>query len=74
MGVINSIYLNNELVLFRPNEYLVEGNKSFAVKFESAIDTGLIVCNYFSTNTNEKIMLTASSVLDEVKFIEIAKK
>ena len=74
MGVINSISIDNKFVLFRPNEYRIDGNKSIEVNFEAAIDTGLMVCNYFTTSKNEKIMLTASMVLDKVKFIEIAKK
>jgi len=74
MGLINCIQFNGNNILFRPNEYRLGGNKKIGVKFQSAVDTGLMVCNYFVTSNNEKIMLTASSILDEVEFIEIAKK
>jgi len=74
MGVINAVVIQDQLVLFRPNEYKVNGDKSIAVKFDSMLDTGLIVCNYFTTENGEKIMLTSSCKMDEVKFIEIAKK
>ena len=74
MGLINSIEINENTTLFRPNEYRVGGSNEIGVKFQSAVDTGLFVCNYFVIGNNEKIMLTASSILDEVEFIEIVKK
>lgn len=74
MGVINEVTFNGEAILFRPNEYSVGENKSVPVRFDSFLDTGLMVCNYFTTRNGEKIMLTSFDVLDEVKSIEILKK
>ncbi|MEJ6583026.1 MAG: ATP-binding cassette domain-containing protein [Crocinitomicaceae bacterium] len=74
MGVINTIELNGKTVLFRPNEYKVNGDKTIGVKFESVLDTGLIVCNYFTAGNGEKIMLTSAFKMEEVEFIEIVKK
>lgn len=74
MGVINSVTLDGNPVLFRPNEYIVDGKKSISVQFTSAVDTGLIVCNDFTTSSGEKIMLTGTTIMDEVNAIEIVKK
>lgn len=74
MGIINEIEINGKTVLFRPNEYVVSKENGIEINFDSASDTGLMICNYFTTSNEEKIMLISSHRLDEVKFIQITKK
>jgi len=74
MGVVNSIEINGEAVLFRPNEFSVSSENGIEVKFDSYSDTGLMVCNYFTTLKGEKIILTSTQILDEVREIKISKK
>ena len=66
MGLINCIEFNGNNILFRPNEYRLGGNKKIGVKFQSAVDTGLMVCNYFVTSNNEKIMLTEDCLINDL--------
>lgn len=74
MGVINEVKLNGETILFRPNEFSIEGNKGIEVTFDDYLDTGLIICNYFTTSNNERIMLTSTQILRDVKYFEILKR
>lgn len=72
MGVVNEIQVDGETILFRPNEYCLKDG--ITVSFNSYSDTGLMICNYFTTSNGEKIMLSSTQILDEVKHIQIAKK
>lgn len=73
MGSVNSVRLNGKQVLFRPNEYALEGEMKINLKFIKSIDTGLTIYNYFVTDTNEKIMLTSFESLKHVERISILK-
>lgn len=74
MGVVNEVKQNGEIILFRPNEFSIEGNKGIEVTFDDYLDTGLIICNYFTTSNNERIMLTSTQILKDVKHFQIVKR
>lgn len=74
MGVINRVKINGVDVLFRPNEFIVNGKSEVEVKFERYSDSGLVICNYFTTTKGEKIMLTSTDILKDVEFFQITKK
>ncbi len=73
MGSVNSIELNGKRVLFRPNEYALEGESKINVKFLKSIDTGLTIYNYFVTDNGERIMLTSFESLKNIERISICK-
>lgn len=73
MGSINSVRLNGKQVLFRPNEYALDGEMKINLKFIKSIDTGLTIYNYFVTDNKEKIMLTSFESLKGVEHISILK-
>jgi len=73
MGLINQVKIDEEIVLFRPNEYTVE-NGTIEVKFINSLDTGINVFNYFKTRNGEELVLTSSSPLNSVQFISIKRK
>lgn len=73
MGMINSVTIDGEEVLFRPSEYRSSG-RDIPVKFESYFDTGMVVFNYFSTETNEQIVLSSGKPLKSVTSISIEKR
>lgn len=72
MGIANKLIIEGEEVLFRPSEYSLE-DPNVPVKFESCFDTGIVVFNYFSTETNDRIVLSSSEAMREVKAIRIQK-
>lgn len=74
MGPINSIVIDNKHILFRPNEYRVVKSGGIPVDFIKSVDTGLIVLNYFKSNNNEEILLSAMKELSEASNIAIEKK
>ena len=73
MGSINSVQLDGKQVLFRPNEYAIEGKSSIKLKFLKSIDTGLTIYNYFVTDNNERIMLTSVEPLNNIERISICR-
>jgi len=73
MGLINCTKVEGEEVLFRPSEYVVSKG-DIAVNFESHFDTGLVVFNYFTTGSGDRITLSSSKPLTEVKNIRIDKR
>jgi len=72
MGMINRIDINGEKILFRPSEYAVEDG-NISIRFQSFFDTGVVVFNYFTTDSNEQIVLASSKVLDTISKIRIDK-
>jgi ABC-type sulfate/molybdate transport systems ATPase subunit len=72
MGIANKLIIEGEEVLFRPSEYSLE-DPNVPVKFESCFDTGIVIFNYFSTKTNDRIVLSSSEAMREVKAIRIQK-
>ena len=74
MGEINTVSINGQEILFRPNEYEVELEEGVSVKFDSAVNTGLIYFNYFHTADNQEIMLSSSEPMNEVNLITIKKR
>ena len=73
MGMVNTMKVNGEEILFRPSEYSVE-SPNILIKFESCFDTGVVVFNYFSTETNERIVLSSSKSLEDIEAIRIHKR
>jgi ABC-type multidrug transport system ATPase subunit len=74
MGPINAVSLNGKQVLFRPNEYRSVVSGGIPVRFVRSVDTGLIVLNYFRSNNNEEVLLSALSELSDVSNIIIERK
>lgn len=74
MGPINSIVIDNDQVIFRPNEYSVVNSEGIPVHFIKSVDTGLIILNYFISNNNEEILLSALRELSDVSNITIEKR
>lgn len=72
MGMINVLTIDSQQVLFRPSEYTLE-DANISVKFESHFDTGMVVFNYFSTDSNERIILSSAAPLIGVEAIRIQK-
>lgn len=74
MGPIN--YSAIDKVLFRPNEYEIVSNneKGIKVVYRHSIDNGVVIYNYFNGPEAEDIMLTSSSVLENVSKIKIKKR
>ncbi|MBL4862862.1 MAG: ATP-binding cassette domain-containing protein [Crocinitomicaceae bacterium] len=73
MGPINKITIDQETILFRPNEYGTQ-NGSIPVTFQNYLDTGVTVFNYFKTERGEEIVLTSSAALKDIRTISIEKK
>lgn len=73
MGMVNRVEVNGKETLFRPTEYSLQ-DASFPVKFESSFDTGIVVFNYFSTETNDRIVLSSTAAMNEVTAIRIQKR
>ncbi|MCH2230495.1 MAG: ATP-binding cassette domain-containing protein [Crocinitomicaceae bacterium] len=73
MGPINSIQVNGENLLFRPNQYELIEDDGINLKFIRSIDTGLVVFNYFMTNNLEEVMLTSNESMENVSRIKIRK-
>lgn len=73
MGMVNVISVDNKTVLFRPSEYTLE-EADFPVKFQSHFDTGVVVFNYFTTEKNERIVLSSMKPLTDITKIRILKQ
>jgi ABC-type Fe3+/spermidine/putrescine transport system ATPase subunit len=67
-GEINSIVLNRKRFIFRPNQYLLNGDESSAIsiRFIRAIFQGSYYANYFKTQKREEIVLFASESLENI--------
>ncbi|MCR9172861.1 MAG: ATP-binding cassette domain-containing protein [bacterium] len=72
MGIVNKLMIDGEEVLFRPTEYTLE-NPNISVKFDSGFDTGIVVFNYFLTETNTRIVLSSRESMEGVTAIRIQK-
>lgn len=72
MGMVNRLEVDGKQVLFRPSEYTTEA-PDILINFESCFDTGVVVFNYFSTQTNERIVLSSSEDLRDITAIRILK-
>lgn len=72
LGLINRVKTDRGEVLFRPSEYRIGG--TLPLEFSHAFDTGVVVFNYFRTESGEEIVLSAASELAEVTSIEIEKR
>jgi iron(III) transport system ATP-binding protein len=74
-GAINKIKLNNEQILFRPNEFDLKGETNkLKVKFVRSQFFGAFIVNYFITEKKEKIQLFDLKELKDVKEISIIKR
>lgn len=74
-GAINKIKLNNEQILFRPNEFDLKGETNkLKVKFVRSQFFGAFIVNYFITEKKEKIQLFHLKELKDVKEISIIKR
>lgn len=76
-GIINSVHINNNEILFRPTEFeLVNDAKeiSIKIKFLGSQFAGTHFVNYFQTVNDEKIILFHNKSLDEEKEIIIKKR
>ncbi len=75
LGTMNKISLGGKEHLFRPNEYsMTEGSTKIELKFVSAIDTGLIVLNYFESKDGSKIVLSSDREMNETTHFYIQKR
>ncbi|GAB5418647.1 MAG: ABC transporter ATP-binding protein [Crocinitomicaceae bacterium] len=72
MGMINEISLDGEKILFRPSEYTLD-EANMNVTFQSYFDTGLVVFSYFTTDKNERIVLSSMKPINDVNKIRILK-
>jgi ABC-type sulfate/molybdate transport systems ATPase subunit len=72
MGMINVLNTEDGELLFRPAEYTLT-DANIAVKYESHFDTGIVVFNYFTTELNERIVLSSRYPLTKVDKIRIQK-
>ncbi len=73
MGIVNKIQSDGNEILFRPSEYVLT-EPDIPVRFKSCFDTGIVVINYFTTETNERIVLSSTKPMDEVTAIRIQKR
>lgn len=75
LGLINEIKFDGQKLLFRPTEFEVWHAKDrLNLSFIHAIDTGLVVLNYFSTDSGEEIVLSSGGeVLNDCHGIKIRK-
>jgi ABC-type sulfate/molybdate transport systems ATPase subunit len=74
LGTINQMEINGEIVLFRPNEYQLEGEGSkIEVVFLRSINTGLLVLTYFLTKSGVNIVLSATRELNTLTHFYLQK-
>ena len=73
MGGLNKVTIEGNEVLFRPNEYTVEGQE-LKLKFINYLDTGLAIYNYFQTDLEEEVVLVSIEPLDTISSIKIKRK
>jgi iron(III) transport system ATP-binding protein len=67
-GEINDLVVNRKRIIFRPNEYSLDGinEEAVSVKFVRAIFQGTFYANYFKTKKREEVVLYASESLSEI--------
>lgn len=76
IGLVNEITFQGQKIMFRPSEYEVWYAKDrLDLTFIHAIDTGLVVLNYFQTANGEDVVLSCSGgvVLNDCHGIKIRK-
>jgi ABC-type multidrug transport system ATPase subunit len=76
-GAVNSVNLNGNRKVFRPDEFLITSQKdenNIRVQFLRVLFTGPVCENYFMTEKNEKIVLFDFKSLENVEFIRVEKK
>lgn len=66
-GEINAIVINRKRVLFRPNQYTLQGTEEteIPIRFVRSIFQGSYYANYFKTSKREDVVLFSSEVLSE---------
>ena len=70
MGEINSVLVEDKIIMFRPTEFEVK-DANLAIAFLRSLDLGLLTFFYFRTENNEEIMLSSSSDLSKLTGIKI---
>ncbi len=73
MGPVNELTVEDEKVLFRPNEYQLNDH-GIELSLKHSVDTGLLVFNYFISKNGEEVLLTAQERLAPKIKISIVKK
>lgn len=74
LGFINKVVIGDEEVLFRPNQVDINPvNAGIPVRFESYIDTGVSILNFFTTLKNEKIVISSDSILKNLECFGVKK-
>lgn len=74
LGIINRLEINGDSVLFRPNEYQLEASGAkIDVTFQHAINTGLLILNYFLTKSGVNIVLSATQELNMLTHFYLQK-
>ena len=74
LGPVNNINIGDKQVMFRPNEYDLDcGAFEIDVKFQRAVNTGLLIFNYFETKQKEQVVLTSQTSLQEIEKIYIRR-
>lgn len=75
LGTINRVKINDEVILFRPNEYSLESSgQVIKVKFNRSLNTGLIVLNYFEATDGTNIVLSNQNEMSDVNQFSIQKR
>jgi ABC-type Fe3+/spermidine/putrescine transport system ATPase subunit len=75
-GPVNSVKIGDQRILFRPDEYVLQGGSpelKLKVKFIEASFTGPVYENYFLTENKERIVLFSFKSLEGTYVIYIAK-
>ena len=72
-GPLNTIKINDAIVHFRPDEYVLS-ETGISVAFQNALFVGGLYLNYVRTERNEQVLLYAFQKLTAIKAIEIRKK
>lgn len=75
LGTINEIQIDGKQLLFRPNEFSLEGGEiRVGAIFKRSLNTGLIVLNYFQTDDDSNIVLSSNEVLSSINHFYIQKR
>ncbi len=75
MGPINEIIQEGESRLFRPSEFEFTNNPSdISIQFDSSLDQGMFVINYFRTELDEVVMLTSVREERNERYFRINRK
>lgn len=75
-GELNSVYVENKQLLFRPHEYSLKptkGSEEIAVTFEYSEFRGHYLANYFKMNNNKSLVLYAKCELSVQKVVYVPK-